>query len=162
MILCSAFFSFRWRELGLCSRFLNWSKAETHGVSISFFFFFSLITQFASDPHEWARRMLGDLTMHGPQYADRTCWVHFFRFFSLFFFFCITKNVNEQLIDLYRYILIERGSKSGGWRKMAVSVICWWWSRAHQTSESDWSSIELGRLEEEEKTITLNWIRTNT
>lgn len=91
MILCSAFFSFRWRELGLCSRFLNWSKAETHGVSISFFFFFSLITQFASDPHEWARRMLGDLTMHGPQYADRTCWVHFFRFFSLFFSFVLQK-----------------------------------------------------------------------
>ena len=43
----------------------------------------------------------------------------FFRFFFSLFFFCITKNVNEQLIDLYRYILIERGVKvedGGKWR----------------------------------------------
>ena len=136
-ILCSALFSFRWREPGLCSRFLNWSKAETHpgDVSISFFFFFSLITQFANDPHEWARRILGDLTMHGPQYADRTCWVHFFIiFFSLFFLLCYIKcewTIN-WLVPLYlnwRDRWWWGWSKTGGGRRMAV-ICWWWWSRA--------------------------------
>ena len=79
--------------------------------------------------------------------------------------------MNEQLIDLYRYILIEeidgggdgvKLEEGGEWLLYVGGGGVEHSTRPLWVSERDWSSIELGRLEEEEKTITLNWIRTNT
>lgn len=72
MILCSDFFSFRWRDEPFCSRFLNWSTCETGLVFSSLRDSssqkrFSFEAQLAREPQLCARRMFGERTMHGPQ-----------------------------------------------------------------------------------------------
>ena len=72
MILCSDFFSFRWRDEPFCSRFLNWSTCETGLVFSSFRDSssqkrFSFEAQLAREPQLCASRMFGERTIHGPQ-----------------------------------------------------------------------------------------------